>query len=95
MKDISYATKSDLGELENQLGVRFDTIEESIKDLSEQLSMVMQVSQTQFDEIREEQRDFRRSMNRLTDTIDGFLTRIDHYETEMVARDSQFQKLLD
>lgn len=27
-------------------------------------------------------------------TIDGFLARIDHYETENAARDHQFEKLL-
>jgi chromosome segregation ATPase len=86
---------TDIDQLEKRLDAKFDslssTIYEAVKDLTEQMAMVMQVSQTQFDEIREEQRDLRRSMNRLTDTIDGFLARIDHYETEMVARDSQFQ----
>ena len=31
----------------------------------------------------------------LINTIDGFLSRIDKYETELAARDSQFEKLLE
>ncbi|MBI3624210.1 hypothetical protein HY218_01105 [Candidatus Saccharibacteria bacterium] len=30
----------------------------------------------------------------MLNTIDGFIARIDKYETELAARDSQFQKLL-
>jgi len=30
----------------------------------------------------------------LINTIDGFLSRIDKYETELAARDNQFEKLL-
>jgi hypothetical protein len=30
----------------------------------------------------------------LINTIDGFVARIDKYETELAARDSQFEKLL-
>lgn len=32
--------------------------------------------------------------DRLINTIDGFIARIDKYETELAARDSQFEKLL-
>jgi predicted ATP-dependent protease len=32
--------------------------------------------------------------DRLINTIDGFLGRIDKYETELAARDSQFERLL-
>jgi len=35
------------------------------------------------------------SHNRLLNTIDSFVGRIDKYETELAARDSQFEKLLD
>ena len=34
------------------------------------------------------------SIDKLTNTIDGFITRIDHYETEQIARDAQFERLL-
>jgi hypothetical protein len=34
------------------------------------------------------------SIDRLTNSIDGFIGRIDKYETELAARDAQFQRLL-
>jgi hypothetical protein len=34
------------------------------------------------------------SLDRLTNTIDGFVKRLDDNETEMSARDYQFEKLL-
>lgn len=34
------------------------------------------------------------SLDRLTNTIDGFVKRLDDHETEMTARDYQFEKLL-
>ncbi|MES2971493.1 MAG: hypothetical protein V4702_04175 [Patescibacteria group bacterium] len=41
-----------------------------------------------------EQTASRSSMDKLTNTIDGFIGRIDKYETELAARDAQFQRLL-
>ena len=35
------------------------------------------------------------SLDRLTNTIDGFVGRLDGVETEQVARDRQFERLLD
>lgn len=34
------------------------------------------------------------SLDRLTNTIDGFVKRLDDNEIELAARDSQFEKLL-
>lgn len=44
--------------------------------------------------IKQEIADLKESHNRLLNTIDGFVARIDKYETELAARDNQFQKLL-
>lgn len=38
--------------------------------------------------------DLSKSHNHLVDSIDGFIGRIDKYETELAARDNQFEKLL-
>ncbi len=35
------------------------------------------------------------SLDRLMSSIDGFVARIDKYETELAARDAQFERLLD
>lgn len=72
------------------------------------LQTFMQASSERFDRIdyRFEQIDQRferieadlRAMNEkydhLINTIDGFISRIDHYETEMAARDRQMERLL-
>jgi septal ring factor EnvC (AmiA/AmiB activator) len=38
--------------------------------------------------------DFNKSHDKLLTTVDKFIGRIDNYETEQIARDSQFNKLL-
>lgn len=38
--------------------------------------------------------DGRASIDRLTGTIDGFVKRLDHVETEATARDAQYNRLL-
>ena len=48
-----------------------------------------------FDKIESEIIDLQKSHDRLLRTVDRFLARIDTYETEQIARDSQFAKLLD
>ena len=35
------------------------------------------------------------SMERLLNTLDGFLKRLDNIETELSARDAQFERLLE
>lgn len=47
-----------------------------------------------FNSIEKEITNLKESHDRLINTIDGFISRIDKYETELTARDSQFEKLL-
>lgn len=47
-----------------------------------------------FNHVEKEITDLKESHNRLLNTIDGFISRFDKYETELAARDSQFEKLL-
>jgi nitrate/nitrite-specific signal transduction histidine kinase len=35
------------------------------------------------------------SLDRLVNTVDGFVKRIDDYEIEQISRDRQFERLLD
>ena len=35
------------------------------------------------------------SLDRLTNTVDAFIKRLDTHDTEMTARDAQFARLLD
>lgn len=45
--------------------------------------------------VKDENRHMRESIDRLTNTIDGFIGRINRYESEQLARDNQFERLLD
>jgi chromosome segregation ATPase len=47
-----------------------------------------------FDKIESEIVDLNKSHDRLLNTIDHYLSRLDRYETEQTARDSQFNRLL-
>jgi archaellum component FlaC len=48
----------------------------------------------QFNEVNKRLDRFDRDYNHLINTIDSFIGRIDKYETELAARDSQFERLL-
>ncbi len=60
---------------------------ETIKTLMDQISSKFSEVEKRFD-IQDVKYDH------LINTIDGFIGRIDRYETEMAVRDSQFERLL-
>lgn len=60
---------------------------EIIKDLMGQVS-------DQFDKVNQRLDRMDDKYDHLINTIDSFVGRIDKYETELVARDSQFNRLL-
>ncbi len=51
--------------------------------------------ETELGDLKSEISELRESHNRLLNTVDGFVARIDKYETEMAARDRQFEKLVE
>lgn len=63
----------------------------ALKDQTDEIVGILQTFMQHVDERFNEQD---RKYNRLIDTIDGFISRIDKYETEASARDSQFERLL-
>jgi len=68
------------------------------KDIDEVIDLVrtfMHQAGNRFNSIEQEISQLKESHNRLLNTIDGFVARIDRYETELAARDNQFQKLLE
>jgi septal ring factor EnvC (AmiA/AmiB activator) len=79
-----YATKKDVQEIVNK----------AVDNLTELVTTFMHQVDQRFNKIEEEIIDLKASHDRLLHTIDGFLGRIDRYETEQAARDSQFEKLL-
>lgn len=46
-------------------------------------------------EINQRMDDFDHKINSLTNTLDKFMQRLDDFEAEQAARDSQFEKLLE
>jgi septal ring factor EnvC (AmiA/AmiB activator) len=58
------------------------------------LQSFIQQMDERFNKVELEISELKESHNRLLNTINGFIGRIDKYETELLARDSQFEKLL-
>ncbi len=71
----------------NQADERFEKIDERFNTLTFQMN-------DRFDKIDSEIIDLKASHDRLLITLDTLIGRIDRYETEQTARDSQFEKLL-
>jgi len=99
MKAQTYATKEDvkeivgqstdklivmMGKFANDVSGRFDKVEGRLGKIEAKLDD----HDKQFAILNEK-------YDHLLNTIDGFIARIDRYETEQLARDNQFAKLLD
>jgi septal ring factor EnvC (AmiA/AmiB activator) len=81
----AYATKQEVQEI----------VDKAVTDLSEIISTFAQQVDTRFNKIEKELSELRESHHRLLNTIDGFVGRIDRYETEQLMRDNQFNRLLE
>lgn len=79
-----YAIKDDVQEI----------VDKAVTDLSEIIANFGQQIDTRFNDVEARQRELDRKFDRLLGTIDTFIGRIDRYETEQLARDSQFNRLL-
>lgn len=67
------------------------------KDIDEVIGILNQFMQQVSDEfigVKAQLKEQDKKYDRLINTIDGFIGRIDKYETEQAARDRQFEKLL-
>lgn len=80
-----YVTKSDLA---NELRQQTDEIVGVIESFMSQVD-------NRFNQVEAKVSQFDTKFDRLVNTIDGFVGRIDHYETEQAARDRQFDRLLE
>lgn len=68
-----------------------DVLKTALKDQTDEIVGILQTFMQHVDDRFNEQD---RKYSRLIDTIDAFISRIDKYETEALARDSQFERLL-
>ena len=81
----AYATKQEVQEI----------VDKAVTDLSEIISTFAQQVDTRFNKVEKELAELRESHQRLLNTIDGFVGRIDRYETEQLMRDNQLNRLLE
>ncbi len=65
-----------------------------IDELIEIMRDHMHFTSERFDSIENEIVDLKKSIDRLVSTVDAIIGRIDTHETEMAARDAQFNRLL-
>jgi archaellum component FlaC len=71
-----------------------DEVIDIMKDFMSQVSGQFDEVNRQFDEVNKRLDRLERNYDHLINTIDSFIGRIDKYETELAARDNQFEKLL-
>lgn len=71
-----------------------DEVIDIMKDFMSQVSGQFNEMNHQFEGVNKRLDRFDRDYDHLINTIDSFIGRIDKYETELAARDNQFEKLL-
>lgn len=77
-----------------QVDARFDTLEQRFDTLEQRFDISEARNNDEFVALNQRIESLEHKFDRLLNTIDGFVARIDRYETEQTARDSQFEKLL-
>lgn len=80
--------------LDKAMKAQTDEIIGVIQGFIQQVDERFNKVESEISELKDEIIDLRESHNRLLNTIDGFISRIDKYETELAARDHQFEHLL-
>jgi hypothetical protein len=89
-------TKQDLHDLGKSLEKKIDkVVSKAVDDLTDVIAGLAQSMHNETVELRVENKEIKESINRLVNTLDGFVARINSYETEMAARDSQFNQLVE
>lgn len=65
-----------------------------VDGISETMSAMMDRIDERFNKVEEDIIDIKASIDRLTNTLDGFVKRLEDYEVESRARDAQFERLV-
>ncbi len=68
-------------------------VDKAVTDISDVMANFAQNVHNEFQDVRTDTADIRQSIDRLTNTIDGFVKRLDDIETDSVARDAQIARL--
>lgn len=89
------ATKDDLVELgrpiEKSISIQ---LIKAVDNLSKVIGNFATQVDERFNKLEERMDKLEQSHQRLLSTVDGFIGRIDKYETELAVRDHQFERLL-
>jgi hemerythrin len=83
MNDDAPATRKDINE-----------VLQVMRDFMQQTDERFNQNEALLRDLRQDVVDLKSSHNKLISTIDTFIGRIDSYESEQVARDGQFERLL-
>lgn len=70
------------------------SVNKAVDDLSEIIAGLAQNMHNEITDLRHDNLTIKSSIDRLTNTIDGFVKRLDDAETEATFRDAQFDRLL-
>jgi septal ring factor EnvC (AmiA/AmiB activator) len=88
------ATRKDIDDILQVLQGFVQQTDERFNQADERVNVLTFQMNERFDKIDSEIIDLKASHDRLLVTLDTLIGRIDRYETEQTARDSQFEKLL-
>lgn len=72
---------------------RFDEVLGAMSQFAESVDRRFDSIENRLDNIEKDVIDLKSSQDRLLNTIDGFIGRIDKYETELAARDHEIERL--
>lgn len=96
---MSNATKQDITDLQVNLDKKITDLQVNLDKKFEDVMGVLHTFMAQvdqrFNKVETDISDIRISLDRLTNTLDGFLKRLDDIETEQTARDAQFARLVE
>lgn len=94
-----YATKKDVQEIVDKavtdLAAVMSGFADSVDKRFDAVDIRFSRIEARLDAHEEEFRKMNAKYDHLINTIDSFIARIDRYETELAARDNQFNKLLE
>jgi septal ring factor EnvC (AmiA/AmiB activator) len=80
--------------LEKNNKIIIDQMSEVMGDMMDRIDQRFSKVENDIAEIKEEIIDLKESHNRLMNTIDGFVKRLEDYEVESRARDAQYERLV-
>lgn len=84
---------SELAKLEKKMDKQFGDLTALMSNFANDVQGRFDQQDVRFDQIEARLTKLEESHNRLMNTIDGFVKRIDDYETELAARDHKIERL--